>query len=174
MSGIGKKEHPGICPTDQDRWEYEFSIPVSTPAGRQQVPGPSWPVPGHVYGVRRLWSWAATLSQCRARADLLARDPKTLLLEVFLKSPGVQGQKTAVCSQVSPTYTSYNSLRLAGAKSKTVARSRFPSLLSVPRGHNLTKTTLRSSVSSGSNPVPPHNFLLFSCKRLFRFLPDHS
>lgn len=58
-----------------------------------------------------------------------------------------------------PTHARYNSLMPVGVKS--VARSRFPSQLSVPREHDLTKTTLESSVSSGSNSFSPDNFLLF-------------
>lgn len=109
-----------------------------------------WQVPHVDCGVRLLWSRAAALSLSRVKSSLNTTDQKPFLLEDSFSKEA--------CWQSKPTHpTRYSCLIFVGAPSMT--RSRFLFLLSVPREHSLTKTTLKSWVSSVSDSVPLSNFL---------------
>lgn len=109
-----------------------------------------WHVPHVDCGVWLLWSRAAALSLSRTKFSLNTADQKPFLLEDSFSKQA--------CRQSKPTHpTRYSCLIFVGAPSMT--RSRFLFLLSVPREHSLTKTTLKSWVSSVSDSVPLSNFL---------------
>lgn len=116
-----------------------------------------WQVPHVDCGVRLLWSRAAALSLSRAKSSLNTTDRKPFLLEDCFSEEA--------CRQSKPTHpTRYNCLIFVGALSMT--RSRFLFQLSVPREHSLTKTTLKSLVSSVSDSVPLSNFLFHAREHL--------
>lgn len=88
--------------------------------------------------------------------------PKYHRLKPFLLEDSFSEE---ACRQSKPTHpTRYNCLIFVGAPSMT--RSRFLFLLSVPREHSLTKTTLKSLVSSVSDSVPLSNFLFHTREHL--------
>lgn len=92
MSGMGKREHPGICPIDQ--------------AKRQHAPGP-W-FASHVgCGGRHQYSRAAILSRVchKAKLGLKTADLMPLLLEVYFRKEvwgAKSGGEIAVFSQPHP------------------------------------------------------------------------
>lgn len=107
-------------------------------------------------GVRPLRFKAAALSLHRAKSGLKTVDQKPLLLEASFRKAASGGWDEVGGHQQSSQRTSpdrYHWLIRVGAPG--LARSRCPSVLSVPREHNLTRTTVKKkSVSSGSNSVP--------------------
>ena len=108
-------------------------------------------------GVRLLQSRAAALSLSMAKSSLNTTDRKPFLLEDCFSEEA--------CRQSKPTHlTRYNCLIFVGALSMT--RSRFLFQFSVPREHSLTKTTLKSLVSSVSDSVPLSNFLFHAREHL--------